>query len=414
MIYNLLVVGAGASGLCAAISAARTHKNFKIALIERMPRAGKKILATGNGRCNLTNLDAQNHDYKNLNFAVPALKAYPVTKTLDFFKGLGLLTFSDEVGRVYPLTNKANAVSDALRFELERLGIPIFCDTPVQKIKLVEKGLFVLDCEDKPSGKKLSFRAKNLIIATGGKAAPVQGSDGSGFSLLSSLGHTIRQPLPSLVPLFSDSPYPKQLKGLRVRSTLTLEIKGKPRAVTHGELLFTDYGLFGIAAMEISPLVSEHFAFSQADCHAVLDLVPSFDHEELFAFLQELTRASESLPLEKLFFGVLPGPLGSVICKECGMKDLQTPLGSLKEQSIKKLVDCAKAFRLKLTGTQGFSRAQVTRGGAAVDEFDPKRLASNKIKGLYACGEVLDVDGACGGYNLQWAWSSGLLAGRLG
>lgn len=412
--YDLLIVGGGASGLCAAINAAKRHKGLKLALLERLPRVAKKILATGNGRCNLTNLDAEDHPYKNKAFTGPAFEKYSVDKTLMFFKALGLLTFSDEAGRVYPLTNTAAAVSDALRFEAQRLNIPLITDCRVLGVELNRQGIFELSCQSRDKAdQKTFFKTKKLIIAAGGMASPAQGSDGSAFKLLESLGHSIKTPLPSLTSLNSDSPFPKQLKGHRVRSTISVEANGLTIAFSEGEILFTDYGLSGIAAMDVSAAVSEHFAFSGGECRAVLDLVPSLRRHELLDFLRKLIASSPRLPLEKLFFGILPGSVGRVLCKSLGFDDFNMPSSELGDEDLIKLVESIKSFGLRLTGTQGFNRAQVTRGGAEIGEFDSASLESKLVKNLYACGEVLNVDGGCGGYNLQWAWSSGLLAGEL-
>ncbi|HOO26565.1 MAG TPA: aminoacetone oxidase family FAD-binding enzyme, partial [Clostridiales bacterium] len=255
--------------------------------------------------------------------------------------------------------------------------------------------------------------SKKLIIATGGMASPAQGSDGSGFKLLESLGHRIKTPLPSLSSLNSDSPFPKQLKGHRVRATISVEANGLTVAFSEGEILFTDYGLSGIAAMDVSAAVSEHFAFSKGECRAVLDLVPSLRRHELLGFLRKLIASSPLLPLEKLFFGILPGSVGRVLCKSLGYNDFDLPCSKLRDSDLIRLVETAKSFALRLTGTQRFNKAQVTRGGADIEEFDPASLKSRLVENLYACGEVLNVDGGCGGYNLQWAWSSGLLAGEL-
>ena len=236
--FDILIVGAGASGLAAAISAKRTLPRLRVAMLERLPRVGKKILATGNGRCNLTNLNARSHGYTNREFADSVFEKYDEQRVLQFFKSIGLLTYSDSCGRVYPMSNTASGVLDCLRFEAERLGVKSICEDKCEGIKKTADGFLI-------NGR---YRARGIIICTGGCASPSQGSDGSGYKLLSSLGHTVTELYPSLVQLTSPDKQLRQLKGMRVRDAV-ISAAGR---TSRGELLFTDYGLSGIAAMEIS------------------------------------------------------------------------------------------------------------------------------------------------------------------
>ena len=232
--FDILIVGAGASGLAAAISAKRTLPRFRVAMLERLPRVGKKILATGNGRCNLTNLNARSHGYTNREFADSVFEKYDERRVLQFFKSIGLLTYSDSCGRVYPMSNTASGVLDCLRFEAERLGAKSICEDKCEDIKKTDGGFLI-------NGR---YRAREIIICTGGCASPSQGSDGSGYKLLSSLGHTVTELYPSLVQLTSPDKQLRQLKGMRVHDAV-ISAAGR---TSRGELLFTDYGLSGIAA----------------------------------------------------------------------------------------------------------------------------------------------------------------------
>ena len=422
--FDLIVVGGSSAGLCAAIQAARLHKGASIAVIERMPRVGKKILATGNGRCNLSNINAVSHPYQNADFAMTALTKYDVENTLSFFKSLGLLTVMDSEGRIYPMSNTAACVLDALRFEAERLHVKLLCNTAVMNINVLKDGSFALKCSqvlDLPEGAKsegiigTEYVAEKLIIATGGKASPVHGSDGSGFELLKQLGHSITPLFPALVQLATDTTYPKQLKGIRVNAAIKIEIEGNATSAAEGEVLFTEYGLSGIAIMEVSRAASKYFAQDKTGaCFAVLDLAPTLNKMELKCFLKQIILDNPHLPLEKLLFGILPGRVGQVICKSSDIYEFSAEVGELTEGQLNAIVDKTKSFILEVKGTRGFEQAQVTAGGVDVKEFASGSLESYKVKGLYACGEVLDVDGGCGGFNLQWAWSSGLLAGELG
>ncbi len=422
--YDVIVVGGCASGLCAAIQAARANKGSSVAVLERMPRVGKKILATGNGRCNLSNIHTPTHPYHNADFAKHALEKYSVEKTLSFFKSLGLLTVRDSEGRLYPMSNTATSVLDVLRFETERLGIALLCGTTVEGIHVLQDGCFAVDCAqtDSTAGKtdakntaSIQYCADKIIIATGGKASPVHGSDGSGYPLLKQLGHSTTPLFPTLVQLNTDNTYPKQLKGIRVNANIAVEAQGKKEMSANGEILFTEYGLSGIAAMDVSRAAAEYFAQGKkGNCYAVLDLAPHLSKEELSIFSTELATLNPGLPLDNFLIGILPSKLGQVICKACGFRELAMRVASLNKEQLDRLFQTIKAFRLDITGTRGFTQAQVTAGGADVSEFNPYNLMSRKTDNLYACGEVLDVDGGCGGFNLQWAWSSGLLAGELG
>lgn len=413
--YSLIVIGGSASGLCAVINAARLHKGFSAAVLERLPRAGKKILATGNGRCNLSNTNALYHNYRNAGFAKRALEQYPVERTLAFLRSIGLLTYMDAEGRIYPLSNTAASVSDALRFEAQRLGVEILCGRKASAIRTAPDGAFEVRCETDSGEMGGVFMADRLIVAAGGKASPVHGSDGSGYALLKQLGHTITPLYPSLVQIVTDSPAPKQLKGIRVNASVSIRRNGEPLSEAGGEILFTDTGLSGIAAMEAGRAVP--FAAAEdgkSALTAVLDLAPEKSEEELVSFLREFSQNNPGLTIDNFLFGILPSRVGQAVCKASGLPGFTKTAGSLTGEETSRIAQTIKAFRLDVKGTRGFAEAQVTAGGADIREFDPASLESRKVKSLYCAGEILDVDGGCGGYNLQWAWSSGLLAGELG
>lgn len=241
--YDLIVIGAGAAGLAAAINAGRLHPGLRIAMLERLQRSGKKLLATGNGRCNLSNASAGCHGYTNAAFASTALGKYGVSETLSFFKSLGLLTYEDSAGRIYPASNTAASVLDALRLTAQDMGIEVICEQAAHTVTPYEEGCCV-------NGQYLCSK---LIIAAGGRASPAQGSDGSGFRLARTLGHTVTPLYPALVPICADAAFTKQLKGIRIhRATLRLEMPDGRVSKSNGEILFTEYGISGIAAMELA------------------------------------------------------------------------------------------------------------------------------------------------------------------
>lgn len=388
--FDILIVGAGASGLAAAISAKRTLPRLRVAMLERLPRVGKKILATGNGRCNLTNLNARSHGYTNRDFADSVFEKYDEQRVLQFFKSIGLLTYSDSCGRVYPMSNTASGVLDCLRFETERLGVKSICEDKCEGIKKTADGFLI-------NGR---YRAREIIICTGGCASPSQGSDGSGYKLLSSLGHTVTELYPSLVQLTSPDKQLRQLKGMRVHDAV-INAAGR---TSRGELLFTDYGLSGIAAMEISADIAK--AAKRSPVSASLDLIPSMGEREIADFLSGLGGKCEDM-----LIGILPRAVGAVVIKAAGV-DSKSDTQLLGRNALLNLARTAKNFKVTFDGTKGFSNAQVTRGGVNINEFDRETLESKKVPGLFCAGELLDVDGGCGGFNLQWAWASGLLAGE--
>ncbi|MDR2687045.1 MAG: aminoacetone oxidase family FAD-binding enzyme [Oscillospiraceae bacterium] len=394
MTYDIAIVGAGASGLAAGIAAGRalakgaggknTAPTGRVLLLERMPRAGKKILATGNGRCNLGNRRALEHPYHNRDFAAPALKQFEGCEA--FFDSLGLAVREDGEGRLYPRPNMAAGVLDALRFGAERAGCETRCGCPATSIEPAGRG-FLINKE---------IFARRVIVAAGGCAAPAQGSDGSGFSLLRSLGHRIVEPRPALVQIKAKSPVLAMLKGMRVQAGIRVVRGSRVLREAAGEVLFAQDGLSGIAAMEASREAAPGTA-------AVLDLLPEYSIDELTALLSRWQGCLDGYSPAQLLAGLLPGRVAQAVAR--------TPCGP-PPSGAGGLAYACKNFAFEVTGTRGFAHAQVTAGGADVAQFEAGTMESRAVPGVYACGEALDVDGGCGGFNLQWAWASGVLAGQ--
>lgn len=401
--FDLIIIGGCSAGLAAAICAKRRNPEMSVAVIEKLPRIGKKLLATGNGKCNITNLFALEHNYVNKNFASFALDSYPPEKITDFFESLGLLCYSDSAGRVYPESNMAASVVDALRFELERLGIDVFCDTPVSEIAKSKNGFTVND----------EFFCKKLIIAAGGKAAPSQGSDGSGFEIAKSLGHKVTKTVPALVPLCASPEITKPMKGVRVRN-VSLTLKGdKVLAKSQGEILFTDYGLSGIAAMELASTAQKYIENVKLNPFTFIDFMPQMSFDGLLDYLKNLCEIKGFCNIENLLTGILPKAAGIAICKASRLYKSDILISSLSDRDLRAIAEKIKSFPLEITGTKGFLNAQVTSGGINVKEINEKTMESKLCKNLYFAGEIIDVDGGCGGFNLQWAWASGMLAAEL-
>lgn len=401
--YDLAVVGGCSSGLVAAINAKRIQPKLRVAVVEKLPRAGKKILATGNGKCNITNLQALEHNYVNKDFAEFTLESYPPEKIIDFFSSLGLLTYSDSCGRVYPESNTAASVTDALRFELERLGVDVICDTPVTEIRKTKNG-FTVNGE---------FFCEKIIIAAGGKSSAAQGSDGSGYTLAKMLGHSVTKTYPALVPLNASPEITKSLKGVRVRN-VCLTLKGdKILAKTKGEILFTDYGLSGIAAMELAASAQKYIDSVKFNPFTYIDFLPDKAYDNLIDYLENLNKIKGFCQIDNLLTGILPKAVGIAICKACNLYKSDKLISDLNEKELRLIAEKIKKFPLEVSGTRGFINSQVTSGGIKTSEINKKTMESLICKNLYFAGEIIDVDGGCGGFNLQWAWASGMLAGEL-
>ena len=398
--YNLAIIGAGASGLAAAISASRNHPGIKISVFEHLPKAGKKLLATGNGRCNLTNINALSHPYHNYDFAQDTLNKYPPEKVIDFFGSLGMLTYTDPSGRVYPRSNNASSVLDALRFSLDK-NTDVFTDTRVSSIKY-DSGKYIINN---------SVSCDKVIIAAGGKSSPSQGSDGSGYAIAESLGHSITPLFPSLTPLNTDHEKVKSLKGVRASG---VSLKLECRNVVYnssGEILFTQTGISGIAAMELARAAGKDTAVNSKPV-LVIDFIPELSAEELSGLIKKNLSIHSDIPAESLLTGIIPKAIGLSILKYTGMHNGNKLSADIPEVS-RAVSEEIKNFRLEITGTKGFNDSQVTSGGVDINEINPYTLESKINNGLYFCGEIIDVDGGCGGFNLQWAFASGLTAGEL-
>lgn len=405
-VFSLAVIGGGASGLVAAISAARTarqnNKKVKICIYEANSRVGKKILVTGNGRCNITNTSINADCYfgsRDLFFSV--YERFDNNALIAFFEELGLRVKTDFAGRVYPLSNQAASVLDVLRYELQKLKIEIVCDTKIVSVKRISKG-FLLNNE---------FFTDACIISTGGKASPVHGSDGSGFELLKPFNIKTTPLFPALTALCVEN-FTKALKGIRADGEISVKCAGKTLMRASGEIQYTEYGLSGIPSMQVSRAASEQLLLNKGkDVFAVVDSAVSMSDDELKNFLISFARSNPDMPGEMLLAGLMPKRLGATLMNDCSLS-IEKSVKCINQGAFDKLVNAIKHKKYKISSVKGFNDAQVTAGGISADEIDFDTLELKKVKGMYVCGEIADVDGACGGYNLQWAFSSGYLAGQ--
>lgn len=397
------VIGGGASGLVAAIMAAR--EGASVAVIEHMDRAGKKILSTGNGRCNLTNLKMDSDCYRcsRKDFPMKVIEGFGVEETLGFFRGLGVVP-KDRNGYIYPNSDQASSVLEVLLWEAGRLGVKILLSAEPEKITQEKEG----GCRIFTGSETIA--ADTLVLAAGSKAAPSTGSDGSGYELARSLGHRIIKPLPALVQLRCQGNLYKQLAGIRTEAEVELYAENTLLAKDRGELQLTDYGLSGIPVFQISRFGS--VALDQGKRVRVLvDFMPSWRKEEAWGLLKKRVKDLECKPAEELFTGMLNRKLGQVLLKLAGIRPSQL-CRELSKKQLTALLSQLKSYEALVMSVNPFANAQVCCGGVDTGEVDPCTMESRIRQGLYLAGELLDVDGICGGYNLQFAWSSGALAGR--
>ena len=397
------VLGGGAAGMMAALTAAEKQEN-RVVLLERQQRVGRKLQATGNGRCNLTNTGAniENYHGENRDFALPALCRFSPADTLAFFRELGLLTVEEYGGRVYPLSNSANSVVDVLRFALEQRGVEVHTGCPVRRISRCDGG-FAVECEEE------RFFFDRLIVACGGAAGEKLGGVMDGYELLKPLGHKRTGLTPSLVQLLTAPEYPRALKGIRADAGVSFRQGGACLAGSRGEVQFTETGLSGPAVFDISRTVALNGGRGTVE----LDFLRDYEEETVKSLLLARRQQLPALPCGELFTGMLHNRLGRMCVKYAALPAAD-PIGTLGEAALARAARAAKHFALELRGTEGFASAQVTAGGIRTAGFDPETLESWFVPGLFVCGELLDIDGDCGGFNLQWAWASGRLAGRLG
>ena len=391
------IIGAGASGMAAALAAAE-NEQVQVILMERQARVGRKLAATGNGRCNLTNLHANEGGYhgEDLAFSASVLNRYGVADTLNWFRSLGLYTVAEASGRVYPYSDQANSVVDVLRFALDKPNIRLLTGFEVKKAKKID-GIFRVE-----SAEEVVFCDK-LIIACGGLAGTKLGGSMAGYQLLRGFGHKCTKLRPTLVQLKSSWSGCGSLKGVRANCHVQILRDGNLHSESRGELQFTEYGLSGPVIFEVS-----RDACQGGSWVARLDLLPDMDMETLRGEL--LRRKSTNWNAEELLTGILHNRLGRVLTQNAGIKGTWK-ITDLRDDEIDAVCRAVKCFEAVLTETMGMDAAQVTAGGILTSEFDAASMESYLVSGLYACGEVLDIDGDCGGYNLQWAWSSGRLAG---
>lgn len=392
--YETIVIGGGAAGIVAAISAARAGGS--VVICEKMPQLGRKILASGNGRCNLLNDDLRPEFYNATarTLVETIFRKFNKSRMLSFFENLGLKTYSRE-GRIFPVTNQAASVLKVLEMELQRLSVPVEYNFNCSAISSSRNGI-IISSQD---GKEIS--GTKIIITGGGKTYPAFGADGNIYEIARTLGHTIIEPIPCAVPLVVKDNLCFLLQGQRILARVHSIIDGKTGESIPGELLFTRYGLSGTCILDVSEEISlalhrQH----KNDVSLVVDMVPFMEKEELRNII--VRRRKGKVAAEDLLAGILPNKFGAVLKSIPEKDDIDAIITSLKER------------HFKISGTRGWNEAEFTGGGVAVAEVNPETLESRIKKNVYFAGEILDVNGKRGGYNLAWAWASGWVAGLTG
>ena len=400
-VYDVAIIGAGASGLCTAVSLKMQDRSISVVLLEQLDRVGKKLITTGNGRCNITNLNIELNRYhgNDKEFAGFALERFDRVYTENFLAELGIVFAYDEEGRAYPYSLQASSVVDAFRFAVDNLGVETLLGFKVEDIEKTKDSYVI-------KGENNTLKARNIVCAaglySGGKKI---GSDGSLFRLLKRKGYKGIAVTPAIVQIKTENSLTKSLKGIKVNANATILSGGKAIRSELGEVLFCEYGLSGPPILQISRCVERTNSKKQIS----LDLMPEYSLKNLLEMLEFRVYALRGRTLEEFFTGMLNKRVGQALIKLIN-KRLSDSVDTLKNTDLKQLAELIKSLSFEVKGTTGFDNSQVSAGGLDTCQFDNKTMMSKKDKGLYAIGEILDIDGDCGGFNLQWAWSSALCA----
>lgn len=399
---DIAIIGGGASGLTASISAKMTNPSASVLVIEKLQRVGKKIIASGNGKCNLSNINISEYNYHGSVNAMDIINRTPDYKSF-FTDELGVLCVTGSEGReggVYPRSNSSTTVLNALRLKMQELGAEELCECEITDIRPIKSGFELIH-------KNGVINCKKLIIAAGGYAGPSFGTDGAVMRLLKNMGYKTSKICPAVSALRADPDKLKGLKGVRVKGEVSAVSGDKILRTEKGELQFNENNISGICVFNLAYLFQEY----EGKLSLRMDLMPDISGDELIRYFGSLRKNRADLPLEELLTGAFIKNLAVYLVKNSINRPLTDKISTLKNTEICKLISNIKSLEFEVTGCSPWQNAQSTMGGIHSSCVD-KNLESVLHKGLYLCGEILDVAGDCGGYNLQWAWSSGILVGR--
>ncbi len=396
---DVLIIGAGASGIMAAL-AARMNK-AKTILLEKNNRIGKKILVTGNGRCNYTNALLSEEDYNNPGFVSQVFSQFGSNETMDFFESLGIIPKIEDEGKVFPLSEQASSFLDVFLYELNKRDVLVELNQEVISI-VKKKNHFIVN-----TSTNQRFSADKVVLSTGGKAMPLTGSTGSGYDLVKQMGHQISPVFPALVKLKLNSPYLKQLSGVKINSQVDLLVGDKTVQTEYGDILFTNYGISGPTILSLSRKANELLSLGKKVSVRVI-LVQSIAKQRLLNRFEHFN----DYPIDQSLIGLVNKRFINVLIKESKIEKTNKLVREIPKEKIFNLINLLYDWQIEVVGSLGFEDAQVTAGGISLDSINPSTLESLNVPGLFFAGEVLDIDGKCGGFNLQWAWSSGYIAGK--
>ena len=388
---NIAVIGAGASALF--LSLLLSQKKHKVTLFEKNPKAGRKLLITGNGRCNITNenISPENFHSMNTGFVKHAIREFDYFKCKKFFNDLGIEFHIGKSSRAYPLSLTASTVVDILYDEALQNGVEFILDTFIEDVSF-ENGMFLLE--------KRKF--DKVVVATGSPAMPKLGSNSSGYEIAKSFGHTVIEPFASLVQLQSSNKNLDIITGVKIEGTI-----GKHK----GDILFTKYGISGSAVLDVSREIAYDLQYEKMQT-VTIDTMPVFPKDKLTDMLLNRIKKHPKRDILLWLDGLMNKKLAKYILLETDTLKDKTAVSQLNRKDVQKVVHMIKNMRFEITGTKGFETCEVCAGGVDTTEVDPKTMESKLQKGLYFTGEVLDVDGDCGGYNLHWAWASAYAASK--
>lgn len=400
------IIGGGPAGMLLSVLIKKQKPDFEVNLYERNERVGKKLLATGNGRCNYTNvsLEANNFHSENSDFPMEVVSKFNNQDAIELLKTLGIYPISEADGRVFPLSLQGSSVLDFLRLAMERYGVNVILEEKIDRVRKVGES-FVLE------GKK-NYKADKVVVATGGMALPSSGSDGIGYRIAKDFGHRIIEPGPTIVQLESDYKRIKALKGVRINTWASLYIDKKKIDEKFADVLFTDYGLSGPAIMDLSR--KSIAALNQNKKVEISINLIGLPKDEVKQMIKDRAENLEGISLENFLLGIVNKKLIISVVNQYKLlynRDYEEQI-RCTTNFVNAMTEILTDFRMNISGYKGFAFAQATTGGVDTREIDPRSLESKKVKGLYFIGEVLDVDGDCGGYNLQWAWSSSYIAAK--
>lgn len=437
--FDVAIVGGGAAGMMAAISTKRHNPDKSVGIIDRTIALGRKILICGAGRCNITNInlaDKIDESYygASKDFLHSIFDEFGYAEIVEFFNEMGVELYVErktDIGKLFPVTNQAKTITELMLDEIERLGIQIFLNTEVTKIEK-QNNKFVIntktlvkegqkdDDSNILNSKDPQFQVKYLILSTGGKTYPALGSDGSGYLLAKRFGHSIVHPIPSALPLEAKHPLSHYLQGQKMEIEVTSVIDGKKVKTRNDDVMFTKYGLSGPAILNISREISISFHREKKDnAEVLLNFFPGKNYEEVMLLLNGRWEKRPDQTVEKSLYGIFPNKIALAVLKYIeSLSKVKREIHNLQAKELnytekEVIVQTLVSLSVNISGTRGWNEAEFTAGGVDTTEVKEGTLESKMVKSLYFCGEILNVDGDVGGFNLSWSWASGYVAGKL-